>query len=46
MPPASDEMMDQRSLMEKTREANLLREMIAFAVQKLMSIEFGAERLP
>lgn len=37
------EMMHLRSLVEKSADADLLREMIGFAAEKLMELEVGAK---
>jgi putative transposase len=38
----TDDMMNLRSLVEKSADADLLREMISFAAEKLMALEVGA----
>jgi transposase-like protein len=39
----TDDMMNLRSLVEKSADADLLREMIGFAAEKLMALEVGAK---
>ena len=39
----TNEMMTLRSLVEKSADADLLREMIGFAAEKLMALEVGAK---
>jgi transposase-like protein len=42
-PPMTDNTMDLRSLVEKSADADLLREMIGFAAEKLMELAVGAK---
>src|SRR6185437_7860707 len=39
MPTMTDEMMSLRALLEKSSDAELLREMVGFAAQRLMELE-------
>jgi len=39
----TEDMMNLRSLVEKSADADLLREMIGFAAEKLMALEVGTK---
>ncbi|WP_454283571.1 hypothetical protein, partial [Roseovarius sp. MBR-79] len=45
-PPPSRHDLDLRALVEKSGDADLLREMIGFAAERLMELEIGAKNLP
>jgi hypothetical protein len=40
-PPMTNNVMDVRTLVEKSADADLLREMIGFAAERLMELEVG-----
>jgi putative transposase len=43
-PPMTDEMMSLNGLIEKAADADMLREMIAFAAERLRELEVGTPR--